>query len=1446
MDPDPQDNVQLGETESRTVEQQRASEDTPPVQDALSQATPLEEGEIDEPQDTTVRQTQKRGREDDDTPLPDSKKDQNRLTQPHGYKAEVEQQRRIVNMRNTMTDAEKKARIIAALKGPNGMAIVQLTAPLIGVIEQGTDMDISIRATQAGKQEDIFQLEARTRKARVTIHKHIGQEQPAPTSFLHAPRIHHGQMSKELPPEITAYNANRITSVNFTSKELLVEARVILLSDSTLNSFGPNQLLAVTTQQLVIPGATMSILLQLAGQIFGPWRAKAHTLVIVGGTNDIIKGKAFPRQGGTVDKDAMRRNTDKLIDMVTRTLQQPGYRNKLPGGEHKPKGTTVWAPPTLRKTRGAQRKFSDGKKRDIVEVYNEVVGTIGDRARTQANWPTTVQVIQTQDQFRTRAWDDIIHPATSSVPIHILLIERMHQSAQEDTEEPWLCHAPAAISNWVIAETAHEHAFGTNTEDLTNPGTTADRQKLRTRQNTADRVESAVLGENMATKENQLSRMRGQLPFNIPLLMEKDTLVQQEFDRLWGQAEESIQTQSKEKNELRPCKMIKTFRREPSQPSNKISVIISELQERTKDNPEQYQKYLATATGTLSNTFKDNPLSFMDTVMELFATGEWGNMKTKTKSKNKAWTYAYDIRPNELIALYAIFGSQTMDEGLPTIQEIMEIPPEDKRWQFMALNITKTTMNTISLQETTSRDKVEKSQIMDYWEKARDRIKVQWMILQIREGRTVTVGEVAKRLGVNPNVMYNFMDSRTMKVFMGHEEQQMQGVPTQWFKDNKQMWDPTTHVEAQLYKPEDVGEITPSNIHPPALKWTEGYPSRLTRKELTMRLESQAHRVRGIPKKRWYAMETMMCNIQEEERMPMTVAPDPAEQTRKQMQQLVLQNDTQQPTFAQGQDQQLTQMDEETLDDEAREEEDQEMDDIPDSAFPEEGDGTTADWLITPLRWGDDTKICDVKPTPKEEADRPRQYVMSIRAKERNGHRGALWKATNNRANQAVTDDLPLFRTDEPARTTYTCLHCARSTDKQCTCDWTNQHGSILVKGQAPEVDRITTALNQSTDPYDATTLLLARMMDGDSWVEIHGLTRYILIMDTWLVRPDMEDGQVRRAIEEITAGDEERPTPTFLVPTGMTIFQVEGRKTEPVLSRTFCIPRTLHPSMGDGDSQAAWTRAASRLQKNTSDDERIAGQLQLFQDPLFTHGFFTGSRQDRQALQRMDQAMLTPELQIIPYSRKDSGRKVETLVDRSSHRCVTQATTVFRRWTSEAKGQKALITFKGQELSLAMTSSFMQDELLIPVELTSMMEFHLALQHPGALSSSVEAHRGIRGWITNLDPQKTPDYTLLDCWATITVAGDVVKERQRRLMNDHRQKARCVFSIHAALLAMRARWDAEWNRHTTLKLDARGYRYLLARTLDDQNAITVEDTLYGSRLQQVRRGRLCGRCTHK
>ena len=151
MDPDPQKDTQEGGTEPNTVEQQRAGEDTPLVQDALSQATPLEEGEIDEREDTTVRITHKRGREDDDTPLPDSKKDQNRLTQPHGYKAEVEQQRRIINIRNTMTDAEKKARIIAALKGPNGMAIVQLTAPLIGVIEQGTDMDISIQSHASGE-----------------------------------------------------------------------------------------------------------------------------------------------------------------------------------------------------------------------------------------------------------------------------------------------------------------------------------------------------------------------------------------------------------------------------------------------------------------------------------------------------------------------------------------------------------------------------------------------------------------------------------------------------------------------------------------------------------------------------------------------------------------------------------------------------------------------------------------------------------------------------------------------------------------------------------------------------------------------------------------------------------------------------------------------------------------------------------------------------------------------------------------------------------------------------------------------------------------------------------------------------------------------------------------------------------------------------------------------
>ena len=138
-------------------------------------------------------------------------------------------------------------------------------------------------------------------------------------------------MSTELPGEITAHNHNRITSVNFTSKELLLEAKVILLSDSTLNSFGPNQLLAITTQQLVIPGATMGTLLKLAGHIFGSWRAKAHTLVIVRGINDVIAVGAFRKQG-FVNKDLMKANADKLIDMMTHTLQQPGYRDKLPEG----------------------------------------------------------------------------------------------------------------------------------------------------------------------------------------------------------------------------------------------------------------------------------------------------------------------------------------------------------------------------------------------------------------------------------------------------------------------------------------------------------------------------------------------------------------------------------------------------------------------------------------------------------------------------------------------------------------------------------------------------------------------------------------------------------------------------------------------------------------------------------------------------------------------------------------------------------------------------------------------------------------------------------------------------------------------------------------------------------------------------------------------------------
>ena len=162
MDPDPQEDTQG--VRLRTVEQQRAGEDTPLVQDALSQATPLEEGEIDEREDTTVRMTHKLGREDDDTPLPNSKKDQNKLAQPHGYKAEVEQQQRIINIRNTTTDAEKKARIIAALKGPNGMAIVQLTAPLIEAIEQGTDMGISIQAKQAGKEENMFQMDEKNKE----------------------------------------------------------------------------------------------------------------------------------------------------------------------------------------------------------------------------------------------------------------------------------------------------------------------------------------------------------------------------------------------------------------------------------------------------------------------------------------------------------------------------------------------------------------------------------------------------------------------------------------------------------------------------------------------------------------------------------------------------------------------------------------------------------------------------------------------------------------------------------------------------------------------------------------------------------------------------------------------------------------------------------------------------------------------------------------------------------------------------------------------------------------------------------------------------------------------------------------------------------------------------------------------------------------------------------
>ena len=482
---------------------------------------------------------------------------------------------------------------------------------------------------------------------------------------------------------------------------------------------------------------------------------------------------------------------------------------------------------------------------------------------------------------------------------------------------------------------------------------------------------------------------------------------------------------------------------------------------------------------------------------------------------------------------------------------------------------------------------------------------------------------------------------------------------------------------------------------------------------MTVRLEAQAYSVRGIPKKRWYAMEAMMCSVQEEERAPVTVTPDLAEQTRKRMQQLALENDTQQPTFAQEQDQQLTQMDEDTLDGEAREEEDLETDEIPDFVFQEEGDKATADWLITPLRWGDETKICDVKPTPEEEADRPRQYVMSIGAKGRNGHRGVLWKATNNRARQAAADDLPLFRNHTPAQTTYTCLHCARPTDKQCTCDQTTQDGSILVKGQAPEVDQIITALHQSTDPYDAMTLLLARMMDSESWVGIHGLTSYILTMDTWLVRPDMENEQVRTAMGEITTTDEVRPTPTFLVPTEMTIFQVDGRKTEQKLSWIFNIPRTLHPSMGDRDSQIAWTRAASRLQQTTSEEEGVEAQLQLFQNPLFLHGFFTGSGQDRQALEGMDKAMLTSGLKSIPYPRRSPNKRVENLVNRRRNKCVVQARTVFRQWTNEVRGQKALITFKGQESSVAMATSFMQDGQLIPVELTSMMEFHLILQHP-------------------------------------------------------------------------------------------------------------------------------------
>ena len=163
-------------------------------------------------------------------------------------------------------------------------------------------------------------------------------------------------------------------------------------------------------------------------------------------------------------------------------------------------------------------------------MYNEVVGTIGERAVAHPDWPTTVQVIQTLDKFRTREWSDIIHLATSSVPIHLLLIERLHLPAQEDTQEPWLCHATAAISNWIVAETAHEHAFRAETGDSTNSGTTpdrTDRRKLRTRQHTADQVESGVLGKNMATKDNQISRMRGQLPFCVALLMEKDVLTQQ-------------------------------------------------------------------------------------------------------------------------------------------------------------------------------------------------------------------------------------------------------------------------------------------------------------------------------------------------------------------------------------------------------------------------------------------------------------------------------------------------------------------------------------------------------------------------------------------------------------------------------------------------------------------------------------------------------------------------------------------------------------------------------------------------------------------------------------------------------------------------------------------------------------------------------------------------------